>query len=91
LYKARQELSAFPESLKDKFIDNIAKETGRNPKYRIQLINVFATLFALVNYDNYLSELKKQELMSHGIRQLREEEEEKAKKILEMVKEGLKI
>jgi len=35
--------------------------------------------------------LKKQELMSHGIRKLREEEEEKAKKILEMVKEGLKI
>jgi hypothetical protein len=50
LYKARQELSAFPESLKDKFIDNITKETGRNPKYRIQFINLFATLFALVNY-----------------------------------------
>ena len=91
LYKARQELSAFPESLKDKFIDNIAKETGRNPKYRIQLINLFATLFALVNYYDYLSELKKQELMNYGVRKLREEEEEKAKKILEMVKEGLKI
>jgi len=98
LYKARQELSALPENLKEDFIDNIAKETGRNPKYRIELINLFATLFALVNYYDYLSELKKQELMSHGklmndniIRKLREEEEEKAKKILEMVKEGLKI
>jgi hypothetical protein len=91
LYKARQELSAFPESLKDKFIDNVAKETGRNPKYRIQLINLFATLFALVNYYDYLSELEKQELMSYGIRKLRESEEEKAKKILEMVKEGFKI
>jgi len=50
LYKARQELSAFPETLKDKFIDNVARETGRNPKYRIQYINQFATLFALVNY-----------------------------------------
>ncbi|MFP3234660.1 MAG: hypothetical protein RXR08_13750, partial [Sulfolobaceae archaeon] len=50
LYKARQELSAFPESLKDKFINNFAKETGRNPKYRIEFTNLFATLFALVNY-----------------------------------------
>jgi hypothetical protein len=50
LYKARQELSALPENLKKDFINNIAKETGRNPKYRIELINLFATLFALVNY-----------------------------------------
>jgi len=91
LYQARQELSAFPETLKDKFIDNVAKETGRNPKYRIQLINLFATLFALVNYYNYLSELKKEELMNYGIRKLMRGEEEKAKKILEMVKQGLKI
>ena len=91
LYKARQQLSAFPEGLKEKFIDNVAKETGRNPKYRIQLINLFATLFALVNYYNYLEELKKEEIMNRGVRKLREEEEEKAKKILEMVKEGYKI
>jgi hypothetical protein len=50
LYKAKQELSAFPYTLKDKFINNLAKETGRNPIYRIQSINLFATLFALVNY-----------------------------------------
>ena len=91
LYKARQELSAFPETLKDKFIDNVAKETGRNPKYRIQLINLFGTLFALVNYYNYLSELKKEELMNYGISKLTQGEEEKAKKILEMVKQGFKI
>jgi len=91
LYQARQQLSAFPETLKDKFIDNVAKETGRNPKYRIQLINLFATLFALVNYYNYLSELKKEELMNYGISKLRQSEEEKAKKILEMVKQGFKI
>ena len=93
LYKARQELSAFPETLKDKFIENVAKETGRNPIYRIKLINLFATLFALVNYYNYLSELKKEEMMNYGagIAKLRKEEEEKAKKILEMVKQGFKI
>jgi len=91
LYKARQELSAFPETLKDTFIDNVAKETGRNPKYRIQLINLFGTLFALVNYYNYLSELKKEELMNYGISKLTQGEEEKAKKILEMVKQGFKI
>jgi len=91
LYKARQELSAFPESLKDKFIENVAKETGRNPKYRIQLINLFATLFALVNYYEFLDELKKEELMNYGIMKLRQSEEEKANKILEMVKQGLKI
>ncbi|CDF81332.1 hypothetical protein CF87_gp05 [Sulfolobus monocaudavirus SMV1] len=91
LYKARQELSAFPETLKDTFIDNVAKETGRNLKYRIQLINLFATLFALVNYYNYLSELKKEELMNYGISKLTQGEEEKAKKILEMVKQGFKI
>jgi len=91
LYKARQELSAFPESLKDRFIDNVAKETGRNPKYRIQLINLFATLFALVNYYEFLDELKKEELMNYGIMKLRQSEEEKANKILEMVKQGLKI
>jgi len=93
LYKARQELSAFPESLKDKFIDNVAKETGRNPIYRIKLINLFATLFALVNYFEYISELKRQELMNYGasINKLRKEEEEKAKRLLEKVKQGLKI
>jgi len=91
LYKARQELSAFPETLKDKFIDNVAKETGRNPKYRIQLINLFGTLFALVNYYNYLSELKKEQLMNQNISKLTQGEEEKAKKILEMVKQGFKI
>ncbi len=91
MYKARQELSAFPETLKDTFIDNVAKETGRNPKYRIQLINLFGTLFALVNYYNYLSELKKEELMNYGISKLTQGEEEKAKKILEMVKQGFKI
>jgi len=91
LYQARQELSAFPETLKEKFIDNLAKETGSNQKYRIQLINLFATLFALVNYYNYLSELKKEELMNYSISKLRQGEEEKAKKILEMVKQGFKI
>ena len=91
LYKARQELSAFPETLKDRFIENVAKETGRNPKYRIQLINLFGTLFALVNYYNYLSELKKEELMNYGVSKLTQGEEEKAKKILEMVKQGFKI
>ena len=91
LYKARQQLSAFPESLKDKFIDNIAKETGRNPKYRIQLINLFATLFALVNYYDYLSTLQSEEIKNQAIRKLRKEEEEKAKKILNMVKEGLRL
>jgi len=91
LYRARQELSAFPESLKDKFIDNVAKETGRNPKYRIELINLSATLFALVNYYEFLDKLKKEELMNYGIMKLRQSEEEKANKILEMVKQGLKI
>ncbi|ALG97028.1 hypothetical protein [Sulfolobus monocaudavirus SMV4] len=91
LYQARQELSAFPETLKDEFIDNVAKETGSNQKYRIQLINLFATLFALVNYYNYLSELKKEELMNYGLSKLRQGEEEKARKILEMVKQGFKI
>jgi len=91
LYKARQELSAFPESLKEEFINNLARETVRNPKYRIELINLFATLFALVNYYDYLNELKKQELMNYGITKLRQSEEEKANKILEMVKQGLKI
>jgi len=91
LYKARQELSAFPETLKDKFIENLATKMGRNPTYRIQLINLFATLFALVNYYDYLSELKKEELKNYAISKLRQEEEEKAKKILEMVKQGFKI
>ena len=91
LYKARQELSALPENLKEDFIDNVAKETGRNPKYRIELINLFATLFALVNYYEFLDELKKEELMNYGIMKLRQSEEEKANKILEMVKQGLKI
>ena len=91
LYKARQELSAFPETLKDRFIDNLAKKMGRNPTYRIQLINLFATLFALVNYYDYLSELKKEELKNIAISKLRESEEEKAKRILEMVKQGFKI
>jgi hypothetical protein len=50
LYKARQEMSAFPETLKDDFINNVAKEMGRGPKYRIKYINQFATLVALVNY-----------------------------------------
>jgi hypothetical protein len=91
LYKARQELSAFPESLKEKFIDNFAKETGRNPKYRIEYTNLFATLFALVNYYNYLEELNKEAMKNHGIRKLEEKEEEKVNKILGMVKEGYKI
>ena len=91
LYKARQELSAFPETLKDKFVENLAKKMGRNPTYRIQLINLFATLFALVNYYDYLSELKKEELKNYAISKLRQEEEEKAKKILEMVKQGFKV
>jgi len=91
LYKARQELSAFPETLKDKFINNLAKETGRNPLYRIQLINLFATLFALVNYYGYLSELKKEEVMNYGISKLRQEEEERARKILQMINQDLKF
>jgi len=51
LYKARQELSAFPENRKDTFIDNFAKGVGRNETYyKTKYINQFATLFALVNY-----------------------------------------
>jgi hypothetical protein len=64
---------------------------GKNPNYRIELINLFATLFALVNYYEYLSELKKEELKNATISKLRESEEEKAKRILETVKQGFKI
>jgi hypothetical protein len=50
VYKARQELSAFPENLKDTFIDNFADIMGKGDVYRTKYLSLFATLFALVNY-----------------------------------------
>jgi hypothetical protein len=92
LYKARQELSAFPENLKDTFINNFAKGVGRNEKhYKTKYINQFATLFALVNYYDHLSELKKDEEMNYGVAKYSQSEEEKAKRILKTVKQGFKI
>jgi hypothetical protein len=79
LYKARQELSAFPENLNDTFINNFAKGVGRNQKYyKTKYINQFATLFALVNYYDHLSELKKNEEMNYGVTKYRQSEEEKS-------------
>jgi len=79
LYKARQELSAFPVNRKDTFINNFAKRAGRNEKhYRTKYINQFATLFALVNYYDHLSELKKNEEMNYGVTKYRQSEEEKS-------------
>jgi hypothetical protein len=92
LYKARQELSAFPENLKDTFINNFAKGVGRNQKYyKTKYINQFATLFALVNYYDHLSELKKDEEMNYGVAKYSQSWEEKAKRILKTVKQGFKI
>lgn len=92
LYKARQELSAFPENLNDTFINNFAKGVGRNQKYyKTKYINQFATLFALVNYYDHLSELKKDEEMNYGVAKYSQSEEEKAKRILKTVKQGFKI
>jgi len=92
VYKARQELSAFPENLKDTFIDNFAKGVGRNQKYyKTKYINQFATLFALVNYYDHLSELKKDEEMNYGVAKYSQSWEEKAKRILKTVKQGFKI
>jgi hypothetical protein len=79
LYKARQELSAFPVNRKDTFINNFAKRAGRNEKhYRTKYINQFATLLALVNYYDHLSELKKNEEMNYGVTKYRQSEEEKS-------------
>jgi hypothetical protein len=79
LYKARQELSAFPENRKDTFIDNFAKGVGRNETYyKTKYINQFATLFALVNYYDHLSELKKNEEMNYDVTKYRQSEEEKS-------------
>jgi hypothetical protein len=50
VYKARQELSAFPENLKDTFINNFADIIKKGDVYRTKYLNQFATLFALVNY-----------------------------------------
>jgi hypothetical protein len=50
VYKARQELSAFPENLKDTFIDNFADIMRKGDNYRTKYLSLFATLFALVNY-----------------------------------------
>ena len=89
VYKARQELSAFPENLRDTFINNFANIIGKGDTYRTKYLSQFATLFALVNYYDYLSELKAEEIMNKAISKLREEEEEKAKRILGMVKQSL--
>jgi hypothetical protein len=92
VYKAKQELSAFPENLKDTFINNFAKGVGRNQKYyKTKYINQFATLFALVNYYDHLSELKKDEEMNYGVAKYSQSWEEKAKRILKTVKQDFKI
>jgi hypothetical protein len=92
LYKARQELLAFPENRKDTFIKNVAKDVGRNETYyKTKYINQFATLFALVNYYDHLSELKKDKEMNYGVAKYSQNEEEKAKRILKTVKQGFKI
>jgi len=91
VYKARQELSAFPENLKDTFINNLADIIGKGTSYRTKYLSLFATLIALVNYYSYLSELKKQEMTNKLIRKLRKEEEEKARNALEKFKQNLNL
>jgi len=71
VYKARQELSAFPENLKDTFIDNFADIMGKGDTYRTKYLSQFATLLALVNYYDYLSELGRQEMTNKRVRKLR--------------------
>jgi len=91
VYKARQELSAFPENLKDTFIKNFADIMGKGNNYRTKYLSLFATLFALANYYSYLSELSRQEATSKLVRKLREKEEEKARNALEMFKQNLNL
>jgi hypothetical protein len=91
VYKARQELSAFPEKLKDTFIKNFADIMGKGDTYRTKYLSLFATLFALANYYDYLSELGRQEVTNKWIRKLREKEEEKARSALETLKQNLNL
>jgi len=91
VYKARQELSAFPENLKDTFIKNFADIMGKGDTYRTKYLSLFATLFALANYYDYLSELRKQETADKWVRKLREKEEEKARNALETLKQNLNL
>jgi hypothetical protein len=91
VYKARQELSAFPENLKDTFIKNFAEIMKKGSSYRTKYLSLFATLFALVNYYDYLSELGRQEMTSKLVRKLREKEEEKARNALDMFKQNLNL
>jgi len=91
VYKARQELSAFPENLKDTFIKNFADIMKKGDSYRTKYLSLFATLFALVNYYSYLSELGRQEVTSKLVRKLREKEEEKARNALETLKQNLNL
>jgi hypothetical protein len=91
VYKARQELSAFPENLKDTFIKNFADIMGKGDTYRTKYLSLFATLIALVNYYGYLTELGRQEMTSKWVRKLREKEEEKARNALETLKQNLNL
>jgi len=91
VYKARQELSAFPENLKDTFIKNFAEIMGKGDTYRTKYLSLFATLIALVNYYGYLTELGRQEMTSKWVRKLREKEEEKARNALETLKQNLNL
>jgi hypothetical protein len=91
VYKARQELSAFPENLKDTFIKNFADIMKKGDSYRTKYLSLFATLFALVNYYSYLTELGRQEATSKWVRKLREKEEEKARNALETLKQNLNL
>jgi hypothetical protein len=91
VYKARQELSAFPENLKDTFIKNFAEMMKKGDTYRTKYLSLFAMLIALVNYYGYLTELGRQEMTSKWVRKLREKEEEKARNALETLKQSLNL
>ena len=91
VYKARQELSAFPENLKDTFIKNFAEIMKKGDTYRTKYLSLFATRFGLVNYYGYLTELGRQEMTSKWVRKLREKEEEKARNALETLKQNLNL
>jgi hypothetical protein len=64
---------------------------GKGDTYRTKYLSLFATLFALANYYDYLSELRRQETTSKLVRKLREKEEEKARNALETLKQSLNL
>ena len=63
----------------------------KGDSYRTKYLSLFTTLFALVNYYSYLSELGRQEVTSKLVRKLREKEEEKARNALETLKQNLNL